>query len=77
VIPSQEQRGAILTQRQAEQRLGLRPGLLANAFHRGDLTDDFCLYYGCKRAIDEDALPLIREALRRAGRLPKPAAKRD
>src|SRR5438105_2334841 len=58
----------LLTLRECDRRLGLRPGTLANEFYFGRLSDDLAAFIGGKRAIPESNVERIAAALRAAGR---------
>ena len=59
----------LLTMREADIRLGQRPGTLANEFYKGNLADDLATFVGSKRAIPESNLATIADAMRSAGRV--------
>jgi hypothetical protein len=63
----------LLTLKEADLRLGLKPGQLANEFYFGHVTDELCIFVGgrrARRAIPEANIERIATVLRRAGRLP-------
>jgi hypothetical protein len=74
VLPKQMK---AFTQREVEDQLGLRRGTLAECFYRNYLPDDFYFVVGGRRQILEPVVALIEEKLRRDGRLPKPATRRE
>lgn len=54
--------------------VGAPPGLTVHAlsmmFHRGQFRDDLCPIVGGKRRVPASYLPMVRLALKRAGKLP-------
>jgi hypothetical protein len=55
--------------READIRLGQRPGTLANEFYKAKLPDSLAVFVGKNRAIPESNLGQIAALLRESGKL--------